>query len=101
MNSHDEATQTTVLMVAVKNDQLAAIQELLASGAPVDAADVDGNTALHHCRSQAAAQMVLRARADPFITNATGKRASEYHTEVGELYPSRAKVGRFLETMVG
>ena len=81
---------------AAWNDRVAAIELLLALGAPIEAENNTGFTALHHAAESGsieAARVLLAAGADPAHVNKVGRRPAETAREQGHL-----EIVTFLET---
>ncbi|MDP9239044.1 MAG: ankyrin repeat domain-containing protein [Actinomycetota bacterium] len=69
-----ETERVAALRIAAAHERLAVIDQLLASGTPVDGVDADGSTALHeaaYCGRPASVRHLLARGADPAASDTT------------------------------
>lgn len=79
---------TTPLMTAVSLGRHDLIEDLLARGAPVDATDVAGGTALHHAAhagDEVACDLLLAAGADPTARDGLGRSPADHAVAAGHV----------------
>ena len=82
----DKSEGTTLLMVAVEESNLPAVELLVARGAPLDERDVRGSTALAQATQmgfEEAVEALLAAGANPNTTDATGMTPLDVAEEHG------------------
>jgi len=82
----DKAEGTTLLMVAVEESNLPAVELLVARGAPLDDRDARGASALAQASQMGfdeAVEALLAAGADPNLTDASGMTALDVAEEHG------------------